>query len=169
MEVGLLRFVSLEHSRPRFCCWGCLSSKELWLYVDPFGVLEFHVFLEASFVICIVCKCLIELWFILCRVHNVYLSLSKKKKKITYNISLRLSFSCFGPFWVWGVTKRVLGFENGLNLFMSFSYIEQEQVHFVKQDRISGYVTLQIFILFTISKENANMCLFDLHVWGLLP
>ena len=51
---------------------------------------------------------------------------------------------------------------------MPFSYIEQEQVHFVKQDRISGYVTLQIFILFTISKENANMCSIDLHVWGLL-
>ena len=51
---------------------------------------------------------------------------------------------------------------------MSFSYIEQEQVHFVKQDRICGYVTLQIFILFTISKENANMCLIDLHIGGLL-
>ena len=62
----------------------------------------------------------------------------------------------------------VLGFENGPNLFMPFSYIEREQVHFVKQDRISGNVTIHIFILFTISKENANMCLIDLHVWGLL-
>ena len=49
---------------------------------------------------------------------------------------------------------------------MPFSYIEREEVHFVKWDRISGNVTLHVFILFTVSKENANIRLIDLH--GLL-
>ena len=28
----------------------------------------------------------------------------ERKKKIMYSFSWRLGFSCFGPFWVWGVT-----------------------------------------------------------------
>ena len=32
----------------------------------------------------------------------------KGKKKIPYGFSLRFGFACFEPFWVWGVTLRLL-------------------------------------------------------------
>ena len=41
-------------------------------------------------------------------VHLFYHIEGERGKKIPYSFSLRFGFTCFEPFWVWGVTLRLL-------------------------------------------------------------
>ena len=86
-------------------CLGCIPYRGSWLcvyFIWNVGLLS--VFGGTWFVVCIACKCVIELWLVLWRDQYIYLFIKWKKKKNHYNTSWWLSLSCFGPFWVWGMT-----------------------------------------------------------------
>ena len=77
----------------------CLFYLECWI-VKYVG--------DTWFVVCITCKYIIELWLVFWRDQYIYLLYQmERKKKIPYSLSWRLGFSCFGPFWVWGVTTHI--------------------------------------------------------------
>ena len=65
-------------------CWGCILERGSWLcvyFIWNVGLLS--VFRETWFVVCIACKCVIELWLVLWRDQYIYLlyQMEKKRKK----------------------------------------------------------------------------------------
>ena len=118
LEVCRLRFVSLWHGRPR------LDVKVLNLdkIVTLCNLMSFVIYSCIMWRYMIFSYCLsgvIELWLVMWRFYYdcIFLSYGKERKiKISYSLICQkgkiyryfeMSFSCFRPFGVWGVTSTI--------------------------------------------------------------